>query len=111
MVEVAESEVYHEQVARLRCFNGIDYITALVLVCEVRDYRRIGCAASFMADLGLVSCERSSGPKRGQGGITKTGKVPLRRLLIESSWHYRHHGAASGALQARRIGVDKHVIA
>jgi transposase len=111
VVELAESEAYRERVARLRCFKGIDYITALALVCEVGDYRRFGCAASFMAYLGLVPSERSSGPKRRQGGITKTGNIHLRRLLIESSWHYRYRASASAALQARRAGVDEQVIA
>jgi len=111
VVEIAESAAYREPVARLRCFKGIDYITALALVCEVGDYRRFGSAASFMSYLGLVPSERSSGPKRRQGGITKTGNAHLRRLLVESSWHYRHRGNPSVALQARRMGMDERVIA
>lgn len=110
VVEVAESTTYRERVARLRCFKGIDYVIALALVCEVGDYRRFGTAASFMAYLGLVPSERSSGPKRRQGGITKTGNIHLRRLLVEASWHYRYRAAASTALQARRAGVEEQVI-
>jgi hypothetical protein len=45
IAEIAESAAYQEPVARLRCFKGIDYITALALVCEVGDYRRFGSAA------------------------------------------------------------------
>lgn len=110
IITVAEAEPYREPVARLRCFKGIDYITALAFVCEIGDFRRFGSAASFMAYLGLVPSERSSGPKRRQGGITKTGNTHLRKLLIESSWHYRYRGAASAALQARRAGMDEQVI-
>jgi len=109
-IEVAESEVYRERVSYLRCFKGIDYITALAFVCEIGDFRRFGSAASFMAYLGLVPSEQSSGPKRRQGGITKTGNTHLRRLLVESSWHYRYRGSASAALQARRSGVDENII-
>ena len=111
IVDVAEGEPYRERVARLRCFKGIDYITALAFVCEIGDFRRFGSAASFMAYLGLVPSERSSGAKRRQGGITKTGNTHLRKLLVESSWHYRYRAAASSTLQARRMGMDEQVIA
>lgn len=111
IVEVAKSEPYRENVARLRCFKGIEYVTALALVCEVGDYRRFPSAASFMAYLGLVPSEHSSGDKRLQGGITKTGNSHLRKLLIESSWHYRYRGSAGLALKARRIGQEEEVIA
>ena len=110
IVIVAETEPYRESVARLRCFKGINYITALACVCEVGDFRRFRSAAAFMSYLGLVPSEYSSGTKRRQGGITKTGNTHLRRLLIESSWHYRYRSAASKALQARRIGMDETII-
>ena len=35
IVQLASSAPYAEPVARLRCFRGIDYLTALALVCEV----------------------------------------------------------------------------
>jgi transposase len=110
IVTIAESEHYRDAVARLRCFKGIDYVTALALVCEIGDFRRFGSAAAFMAYLGLVPSENSSGAKRRQGGITKTGNSHLRRLLVESSWHYRYRCTASVALQARRSGMDEQVI-
>jgi transposase len=108
--EVAGGESYRRSVARLRCFKGIDTLTALALVCEVGDFRRFPSAAAFMAYLGLVPSEYSSGGKRRQGGITKTGNSHLRKLLIESSWHYRYRGAASAALKARREGMEEQVI-
>lgn len=110
IVTVADTEQYHEPVSRLRCFKGIDYITALALVCEVGDFRRFRSAAAFMSYLGLVPSEYSSGTKRKQGGITKTGNTHLRKLLIESSWHYRYRAVASAALQARRSGMEENII-
>jgi len=38
----------------------------------------------------LVPSERSSGNRRRQGAITRTGNAHLRRVLIEAAWHYRH---------------------
>ena len=70
--------------AHLRCFRGIDYLTALAFVSEVGDFRRFASAPAFMAFLGLVPTERSSGSRRWQGAITKTANGHLRRLLVEA---------------------------
>ena len=72
--QLASSARYAEPVARLRCFRGIDYLTALALVCEVGDFRRFATAPKFMGFLGMVPSERTSGSRPWQGGITKTGK-------------------------------------
>jgi transposase len=79
--EAARSERYEERVRILRAFRGIDYLTALSLVCEIGDYQRFPSAEAFMSYLGLVPSEHSSGKKRKQGGITKSGNGHLRRLL------------------------------
>ena len=46
IITLAQAEQYREKVARLRCFKGIDYLTALACVCEVGDYRRFPSAGS-----------------------------------------------------------------
>ena len=43
----------------------------------------------LMAYLGLVPSEHSSGSRRRQGGITRTGNGQARRALVESAWCYR----------------------
>jgi len=108
---LAQSDRYIKWVNALRCFKGIDYLTALSLICETSDYRRFSTAESFMSYLGLVPGEHSSGNKRIQGGITKTGNTHLRRLLIEASWHYRHKGPAGKRVTARRKGQPQEYIA
>jgi transposase len=109
--EIALSEAYAERVQRLRCLKGIDYLTALNIVCEVGDFRRFGHAEAFMAYLGLVPREYSSGEKRRQRGITKAGNTHLRNMLIESSWHYRYRSAPSKRLNERREGQPAEIIA
>jgi transposase len=112
LVKVAESEAYFEAVQRLRAFNGIDYIIALAFVCEVGDFRRFRTAEQFMSYLGLVPSESSSGNKRHQGGITKTGNGHLRLLAVEAAWHYASPNATAGRrLRERRIGMDEKIIA
>jgi transposase len=99
------------RVQRLRCFRGIDDLTALTIAAELGDPRRFATAPSTMAFVGLVPSEHSSGTKRAQGGITKTGNAHLRRVLVESAWHYRHHPFVSATLRARQRGAPADVIA
>lgn len=101
---------YAEVVGALRCFRGIDTLTAMCLVAELHDFMRFPSARGLMAFLGLVPSEHSSGGKRSRGEITKAGNAHVRRLLIEAAWHYRHRpGLAS--LARRRQGQPPHVVA
>jgi transposase len=109
--EVAQGPCYREKVQKLRAFRGIDYLTALALVCEIGDFRRFPSAGAFMSYLGLVPSEFSSGGRRNQGRITKTGNTHIRKLLTESAWHYPRQITASKRLAERRIGTSELVIA
>lgn len=109
--DVAASEPFRAPVARLRCFRGISTITAVALVAELHDIRRFASAPQLMAYLGLVPSEHSSGGRQRRGGITKTGNSHVRRLLIETAWHYRHKPAIGVKLGKRRLGQPPQVIA
>ena len=109
--ELLDLEPLRPRVQRLRCFRGIDDLTALTIAAELGDARRFATAPSTMAFVGLVPSEHSSGAKRVQGGITKTGNAHLRRVLVESAWHYRHHPFVSATLRARQRGAPAEVIA
>ena len=86
-------------------------MTAAGLAAEVGDFHRFATAGQFMAFVGLVPSEHSSGTKRRQGGITKSGNRHLRRLLIEAGWHYyRTPLRVSAELHARRVGIPQAVI-
>jgi transposase len=104
-------EPLRERVQRLRCFRGIDDLTALTIAAELGDARRFGTAPATMAYVGLVPSEHSSGTKRAHGGITKTGNAHLRRVLVESAWHYRHHPFVGDTLRARQRGAPAAIIA
>jgi transposase len=108
--EVAEQGEYREKVQKLRAFRGIDYLTALALVCEIGDFRRFPSAGAFMSYLGLVPSEFSSGGRRNQGRITKAGNTHIRKLLTESAWHYPRQVKASKRLAERRVGTSELVI-
>src|SRR5437667_1468787 len=87
--ETAEQQPWKQLVARLRCLRGLDTLTALALVAEIGDFSRFRTAAEFMAFVGLVPSEHSTGEKRRQGSITTVGNAHVRRLLVESAWHAR----------------------
>jgi transposase len=99
------------RVARLRCFRGIDDLTALTIAAELGDARRFPTAPRVMAFTGLVPSEHSSGTKTARGAITKTGNAHLRRVLVEAAWHYRHHPFLGPSLQPRQRGAPAAVIA
>jgi transposase len=108
---VAQEPEYREKVQNLRAFRGIEYLTALALVCEIGDFRRFPDAGAFMSYLGLVPSEFSSGGRRNQGGITKAGNTHIRKLLTESSWHYPRPVTVGKGLSERRVGTSERVIA
>jgi transposase len=95
---------YKEAVGRLRCLHGVDTLTAISLLTELFEFGRFDSPRRLMAYLGLVPSEDSSGDKRRPGTITKTGNRRVRRLLIESAWHYRHRPRVGKTLQQRRDG-------
>ena len=89
-------------VARLRCFRGIDTLSALVLALEIGDCSRFA-PAQLSSWLGLVPALDQSGESRRQGSITKTGSSYARRLLVEAAWQYRaSRGSASRYETANR---------
>ncbi len=104
--ETAEQGPWHELVARLRCLRGIDTLSALGIAVEVGDFTRFATAAEFMAFVGLVPSEHSSGERQKRGSITKVGNSHIRRLLVEASWHARRRPAVTYKLSRRQRGQD-----
>jgi transposase len=111
LAQVAETEPYRERVGWLRCFRGIDTLTAMLILAELHDFRRFASAPALMAYLGLVPGENSSGEKHRRGRITRTGNALVRRLLVETAWHYQHRPSVGVALTRRRKGQPGRVIA
>lgn len=108
--EMAFSEVYASAVGKLRCFRGIDTITAISLITEIIDFKRFGSAKEIMAFLGLVPGQNSSGEIKKYLRITKAGNRRVSRLLVESAWHYRHRPAVTDSLKKRQNGQPQEVI-
>jgi transposase len=93
-------------VTALQALRGVELVTAATLVAEVGDFRRFASAAELMSFVGLVPSEHSSGGSRRQGRITRTGNGHVRRILVESAWHYRRQPRMSKAIRARNDKVS-----
>jgi transposase len=111
LTEIAQTEPYREPVGWLRCFRGIDTLTAILILAELHDFRRFQSPRALMAYLGLVPGEDSTGEKHRRGRITRTGNALVRRLLVETAWHYQHRPGVGVALARRRKGQPGRVIA
>ena len=60
-----------------------------------------------MNSLGLTPSEYSTGERRRQGGITKTGTSHARRALVEGAWASRSPAKVCRHLQRRLEKVSK----
>ena len=108
--QVAQEPPYKEPVGWLRCFRGIETVTAMTIVAELHGFERFRSPRELMSYLGLTPSEDSSGQKERKGGITRAGNGRVRRVLIEASWHQRHRPVTSKALRKRREGQPERVI-
>src|SRR5829696_6342772 len=97
-------------IARLRCFRGINTLTAAGLCAEVGRFERFAKPSLLSGFLGIVPCEYTSSEKRVQGAITKAGPTHARRLLVEAAHHYRRGPRVSYELAARHAGQDPRIV-
>ena len=111
--ELASEEAYAEKVKKLRCFLGIETVTAAALIVESGDFHRFRKGNIYAAYLGLVPGEKSSGDNYRQTGVTKAGNKHLRSLLTEAAQSICRGaiGHKSKALKARQRGNDPAAIA
>ena len=73
----------------LMSLRGVSTITAMTILAELGDLTRFDSPRQLVGFLGLAPGEYSSGSRRRQGAITKTGNGHVRRLLTEAAWAYR----------------------
>jgi transposase len=99
-----------DTIARLRCFRGIDTLSAAGPSAEVGRFQRFPKPPMLSGFLGIVPSERTFDTKRRQGSITKAGPTHARRLLVEAAYHYRYTANIGQTLAARQDGRDPRVI-
>src|SRR5699024_1387143 len=89
-----------------QAFRGIQLTVAFTVVATAGDLTRYPHPAQFMAWLGLVPGEHSSGNTRRLGPITRCGNRWARTLLVEAAWSYRYPPKVSRIIEARADGID-----
>jgi transposase len=110
--EITEIVKYSEQapaMAALQTLRGVGVITAATIVAEAGDLSRFDSPKQLMSYVGLVPSESSSGGSRYQGRITKSGNAHIRRVIVESAWHYRRLPAIGSGLKKRQEGQSEEI--
>ncbi|MGH7745497.1 MAG: IS110 family transposase [Candidatus Dormibacteria bacterium] len=94
-------------VQELQALRGVRQLHAAVLVAEVGPFERFESPRQLMGFLGLTPSESSSGTKRRQGAITKTGNGFARRALVEAAWQYRFPARVGPTIAQRQCDCSE----
>lgn len=111
IIRAAEEEPHRTLVGFVRCFRGLDTLSAMILITELYAVGRFMTASAIMGFVGMVPSEDTTGWDPHRGPITKAGNGHVRRILVEAAKHYRHPARISRALATRRKGQPDWVIA
>ena len=107
--ELVEGSSLEPLIKALQALKGVRIITAAGIAAELGDLQRFGKARHLMGYLGLGVSEDSTGKRRRQFAITKTGNKHVRRLLVESAWSYRHPPRIDPHLKERSKGLSDEI--
>jgi transposase len=110
LLQVAAEGPQAELVAALQAIRGIGFLSAVTIAAEAGDLRRFATARQFMAYVGPVPSEWSSGPARHRGRITKTGNRLIRHVLGQAAHNARHRPNVSSGLRARQRLVIPEIV-
>lgn len=91
----------------LQALRGVQFTVAVTTVAERGDLTRFDHPRQLLNDLGFTPSEYSTGERRRQGGITKTGNSHARRALVEGAWADRDPANVSRHLPRRLEKVSK----
>lgn len=109
MLELLPDWSLNPVVEAIQALRGVAQISAVTLVSEIGDFRRFHNPRQFMAWLGLVPKERSTGASVSRGAITKVGNTRARRMLVEGAWTYRLPARVSRELLKRNEGLPEEI--
>ena len=104
MERVLETWSRKPGVEALVALRGFKTVAAMTVVSELGDLSRFESPRQLMGYLGMVPSEATTGTRRRQGSITKTGNGHARWMLVECASHYRLEPKVSEALSRRQDG-------
>ena len=82
----AESEDYREAVGVLRCFRGVDTVTAMTVLAELGDITRFGSARRLMSYLDPGVSARRCGGRAGRRSPARRRRPRWRAGRARSAW-------------------------
>ena len=104
-------QAMQEVIRGLQALRGVAHISAVRIAAELGNISsRFESARKLMGYSGSFPSENSSGERIRKGGITKAGNSHLRRIVMESSWCYRHLPRVGEKLRKRHQGVPADII-
>ena len=109
MEELLKDWSRRDFVEALQGFRGFQLVASMVVTGELGDLLRFEHPRQLMAYLGLVPREQTSGDRRRQGAITKSGNSHVRWMLVEVAHHYRLPPKVSAPLSRRQEGLSRDV--
>ena len=107
LLELGREWWLYPAVEAVQALRGVQQLVAYAVFTELGDVRRFDSPRQLGAFVGLIPSEHSSGERRRQGGITKSGNGRARRALIEAAWAYRHAAKVSEAIRVRNERLPK----
>ena len=81
--DLVEESPHKESIEALKCFAGVDTLSAITIQSEISDFDRFQKPKALVAYLGLNVGEHSSADKYKRTSITKQGNSNVRKTLIE----------------------------
>ena len=109
LLEAAPAWRLFPVIQALQALRGVQTVVAITVVAELGDLTRFHNPRQLASFVGLIPSEYSSGDKRRQGGITKTGNSRARRALTEAAWAYRYNAKISPIIQKRLGGLPANI--
>ena len=98
-------------VRSLQAMRGIAAVSAATMVAETGDMNRFASPKQYMAFIGIIPSEHSTGDRVRRGTITKTGNSHLRYAFVEAAKQYARRASVSRQIAKRQEGLPKEIIA
>lgn len=107
---LGKGAAYEGKVKALRCYRGIDTLTAMTLISELGDIRRFDHPGRVVSYAGFDLKEYSSGGREIRMGISKMGNRHIRTSSIEACQQAYKAPRVSKQLRERREGVEQRFV-
>lgn len=110
LAQEAQRPTYREKVKALRCYRGIELITAMTLITELHDIRRFSHPKQLCSYAGMDLREYSSGGHERRYRMSKMGNRHIRTSVIEACQQAKRIPHVGKTLRSRRAGVNERYI-